>query len=281
MGGGNGAQGLLGMHIFDLEVEDGEVRGSWSILRAGYAHSTSCLTVAREGAACVMQESRLFLFGGFNGRYLNDVMMLRLERDADWAHRYALLLSPPCLSCSRVQDGSLEELRDACRQAGSNWSDDALTGMVQAAERRPGEVPILPAASSCLIADGREQREKDSLKNELNRLRTEHATPFPSPPLLLPSPHLAFPLPSPPQLMFDVKVRAMLAQLEKMYYNSPIASTSSAAAVVRTGAVLSSSDGDAQRGGNDEGWLVHAMRALTSRSLLLVVRSELIVPAAG
>jgi len=178
MGGGNGAQGLLGMHIFDLETEDGEVKGSWSILRAGYAHSTSCLTVAREGAACVMHDSKLFLFGGFNGRYLNDVMMLRLERDADWA--------------LRVQDGSVEELRDACRLLREDLA--------------------------------REQKEKENFKQELNRLRTEHAT-----------------------------VRAMLAQLEKMYYNSPAATgnpTPSAAL---------------QRGSHhSEGWLVHAMRILTS-----------------
>ena len=62
-------------------------------LGAGYSHSTGGVTVAREGASAVTYDDTVLLFGGFNGRYLNDVLVLRLVQDSNWAQVKAIRLS--------------------------------------------------------------------------------------------------------------------------------------------------------------------------------------------
>ena len=117
LGGGDGEQGLHGVYALKLEDEggggltgeDGESvheRGQarWDIVRAGYSHSTGGITVAREGSSVVSFEECVVVFGGYNGRYVNDVLVLRLPHDCDWAQGTAA-----------TGQGTANELMTACK----------------------------------------------------------------------------------------------------------------------------------------------------------------------
>ena len=50
------------------------------------------IALCAAGATAVTFGETVLLFGGYNGRYLNDVLVLRLVQDADWAQGVAQVM---------------------------------------------------------------------------------------------------------------------------------------------------------------------------------------------
>mgnify|MGYP000863892038 FL=1 len=79
VGGGDGRQGLDGVLLLDVDASE------WGGMQTGFSHTARGATLGREGtSACLVAgRSGILLFGGYNGRYLNDLLVLGLKPPGD------------------------------------------------------------------------------------------------------------------------------------------------------------------------------------------------------
>mmetsp|Transcript_3088 Transcript_3088/g.6818 ORF Transcript_3088/g.6818 Transcript_3088/m.6818 type:complete len:217 (-) Transcript_3088:153-803(-) len=79
LGGGDGRQGLDNVVLLDVDASE------WRVMKAATSHTAKAATLAREGAtACLVRGGSAILYwGGYNGRYLNDLLAIGLKPPGD------------------------------------------------------------------------------------------------------------------------------------------------------------------------------------------------------